>query len=147
MSKMFNAKFQRKIQKSKNQLYEQQKHNRYQKSMDTTNGNKTRHTFQARRQQLGRITQQMRERNQLERNPHTHRHTEKDGIFVFFNFDQFPNYATGNSKVRRFQRKQKKVHEKITKKNVKKSSGYEFNESQRKSYSEYKTKQKDKRTI
>lgn len=109
MSKMFNAKFQRKIQKAKNQLYEQQKHNRYQKSMDTTNGNKTRHTFQARRQQLGRVTQQMSERNQLEQTPaHTHRHTEKDGIFVFFNFDQFPNYATGNSKVRRFQRKQKK---------------------------------------
>lgn len=111
------------------------KNNRYQKSMDTNKVNKTRDILDTAPAARQSNTIDERETKQTIRKQ-TPAHRE-DGIFVSFNFDQFPNYATGNSKVRRFQRKPKKIHENV------KTTGYEFYES----YTEYKTKERQKNNL
>lgn len=88
MSKMFNAKFQRKIQKKTN----------------TMNSKKTKpipkiygYNKQMTKEDILQTAQQLKTVNNREGNPNLGNRAREDGIFVSFKFDQLiPNYAAGN---------------------------------------------------
>lgn len=89
MSKMFNAKFQRKIQKKKT---------------NTMNSKKTKpipkiygYNKQMTKEDILQTAQQLKTVNNREGNPNLGNRAREDGIFVSFKFDQLiPNYAAGN---------------------------------------------------